>query len=323
MNVLNRIETNCESRMRRFRSRSADRIGHRFLGASLYSIVLAMTVPIVSSRIAQPAAAAGVFNGSSSYLTSASSPVGSTPTYPVLMGGWFKFNNTTNDNSLIWMSDNAAAAALDYMSVYALGTMMNGPVWAAVGAGGTANATGARYDSYTSGSWQFVWTLITANNSRYCGIGTSAGTPTGTTRAVTGLNTTTIGVQYWDGATRAAFLNGRGAEVFIASGDASITTNFSTILSQLAAGVRPIHCAQLSPHLVMYQPLVGDANEATAIGDSMTEHDMAYDPGDHPVLINPRGAHYHYENQSQLRNDRDQFFAAIQQSQQKNWGISQ
>lgn len=221
------------------------------------------------------------FNGSSAYLLTANNIVGgSTPTYPVLLGGWVKLANVTAAMTSFCIGDGASAA-YDLMELQCRGDQPSDPVMAQSAAGGGGTAL-SQANGLTAGAWLFVGAYFIANNSRYAILGSTLGTHNVQSKASTGLSLACLGARYWDSAAN-SFHNGSMAEMFAASGFS--TGNITTILTQLAAGSKPIHVAELAASLTMYQPLSAGLNEAGYVGPTWTPANMAYNAGDHPVML--------------------------------------
>ena len=216
-----------------------------------------------------------IFNGTSSFIapTSQQSVVGSTPTYPVLMGGWVKRTNNTNQQAFISVNDNAASA-VDTLLLYH--TAGSDTLNARSQQGG--NGSSGTLAGLTTGSWQFVAAYFAAANSRQAVLGTTFGTAQTTTRNTVGLNSTFIG-KFVDIQTD--YLNGRVAEMFVAQNFTA--GNITTIVNALAGGARPVDVTELSSSLVLYQPLLAGVDETDFVGPAITATNVTWDSADHPI----------------------------------------
>lgn len=222
-----------------------------------------------------------IFNGTSSYLLTANNIVGgSTPTYPVLLGGWVKLANVTAAMVSICNGDGASAA-YDLMELQCRGDVASDPVYAMSAAGG-GGAHNSFANGMTAGSWLFVAAYFASDSSRYAYLGPTAGAHNAAFRGTTGLNLACLGARYWDGAAN-TFHNGSMAEVFAASGFS--TSNITAIITKLAAGWKPTDIAELEPFLTMYQPLSAALEETGHVGPEWTNTAVTFNSGDHPTML--------------------------------------
>lgn len=217
-----------------------------------------------------------IFNGTTSVLSVADPLVDASPTYPVLVGGWAKLTAVTTNYGFVCLTDGASSE--DVLYCECSGAVASDPVraMAAVNNAYSVNST----NGLTAGSWLFVGAYFGANNNRQPILGTTVGTNTyGTARAVAGLAAAYIGA-FRDSETL-AFFSGRIAEVFVAQGFTA--GDLTTIVTQLAGGASPSNVAELSPHLVAYQPLISALDNSGAVGPSWTNTDVTFDSADHPI----------------------------------------
>ena len=119
---------------------------------------------LTTCLICSVASAAGLFNGTSAYLFTADNLVGSTPTYPVLLGCWVKCADVDTAYVTMSLGDNVSSA-YDLMELQCRGDETNNPVFALSGAGGGGTSFGT-VDGLTAGSWLFVGAYFETNSSR-------------------------------------------------------------------------------------------------------------------------------------------------------------
>lgn len=218
------------------------------------------------------------FNGTSSLHFAADPIVGSTPTYPVLMLAWLKPANVTADLAILSVADNASSG-VDELHFRLRGNVATDPITAIVTQNGSFSL--ADIGGGSAGSWITGGALFTSTTSRQGILNGSLGTAQTTSRAPTGITHVSVGALYRASAG-SFFWAGQIAEAAIWVGvDAGAV---ATILSQFQAGLRPPHITAAGATLGFYQPFVAAANEASKVGPTLTEANMAYDDEDHPPI---------------------------------------
>jgi hypothetical protein len=218
-----------------------------------------------------------IFNGSTSALTAALSVLGSTPTYPVLLGGFVKLSAVTAAQAAVIVSDDQSSN-FDFLELSVRGDQPNDPVQAAACAAGVSSSSAPTIDGATAGNWIWIGAYYLSALSRHAVLGSTLSTISSLTRNVNGLATTAIGKRRL--GADSLWFGGRMAEIVVAqnfnNGD------ISTILTQLSGGTRPVNVSQLSGKLVLYQPLLAGIDEAGFV-QSVTNNNVTFDAADHPV----------------------------------------
>lgn len=225
-----------------------------------------------------------IFNGTTSVLSVADPLVDASPTYPVLVGGWAKLAAVTTNYGFVCLTDGAASE--DVLYCECSGAVASDPVRAMAAVNAVYTTSINSTNGLTAGSWLFVGAYFGSNTNRQPILGTTVGANTNATaRAVASLSAAYIGA-FRDSAT-STFFSGRIAEVFVAQGFTA--GDLTTIVTQLAGGASPSNVAELSPHLVAYQPLISALDNSGAVGPSWTNTDVTFDSADHPISYSAAG----------------------------------
>jgi len=210
------------------------------------------------------------FNGSTGYLENAAALV---TTQPLTLAGWYNTDAAATAQTVLAIDTNAGSARWQILlqSTGAVGAQSTSTANASVTSSG---------GSYSTGTWEHIAGVFTSDTSRLVYLNGTAGTANTTSRAVTGIDRTHIGVRY-GGGTLASYFNGLLAELGIWN-----VALDAVEIAMLAKGVSPLFVRPAS--LVSYVPIYGrnspeiDFKNAGTLSLSGTANQAA-----HPRIIMP------------------------------------
>lgn len=217
--------------------------------------------------------------GGSSHLLVNSAPLGSTPSYGVVFACWFKRSATTGVEAMLSLSNNSSSTSRVSMSLHHSGDKIACETFV-----GGSSAAGTTLNGYSANTWSLAvgWWPDTASRSAKLdggGYGQHVSTfsPSGLSRVGIGL------IVVGDGPGALSRFTGNLAEVAMWSG-VTDSTERDALVNRLLARIRPTHV--LPSKLVVYQPLLSEANGPLSIGPTFTETGMTgmYDANDHPPV---------------------------------------